>query len=262
MPTGKKFGRKRPLILPHLNAKIPRFGMYLPEQLKAAPTAATWVKSWPGILGDNDKIGSCGPTALANLIKCQSMNATGTPIIIDTADIVTFYSAVSGYNPAKTNPVTGSNPTDEGVNLQDMLEKAQTVGIGGHKVLGFAAVDPSNTVAMQWASIVGCGLMFGWNLPQSAINQTDDGQPWTYVPGSPIVGGHATANYGYVAGEWDLESWADAETAAQSLLTHDLEECYVVLTDAGFNNEGVSACGLNEAALMSDFAWFAKNATA
>lgn len=260
MPIGKKFGRIRPAILPHLNAKIPLFGMYLPAMLKPPPAAATWVKSWPGILGDNDKIGSCGPTALANMIKCQSTNATGKSIVIATADIVTFYSAVSGYNPAKTNPITGSNPTDVGVNLEEMLTAAQTNGIGGHKVLGFAAVDPKNVPLMQWASIVGCGLMFGWNLPQSAINDTDENKPWSYVPGSPIVGGHATANYGYVASEWDLESWEIAETADQALVNHDLEECYVVLTDAGFNNEGIAACGLDEAAIMSDFSWFAKNA--
>src|SRR5580700_2302613 len=103
MPSaGKKFGRIRPTILPHLNARIPEFADYVPA-VKPAPAAGTWLKSWAGILGNNDKFGTCGPDMLANIIKCQSMNATGTPVIIGTADIMAFYE-LFGFNPALTNP--------------------------------------------------------------------------------------------------------------------------------------------------------------
>ena len=265
MPIGKKFGRIRPHVLPHLNARIPLFDNYLAASLKPAPAAGTWVKSWPGILGNNSTFGTCGPTGLANQIKCQSMNATGTPIIITTPQIMTFYE-LFGFNPALTNPVTGNNPTDQGVNLEDMLNKAMTVGIGGHLVKGFAAVTPSNVNAMRWASIVGCSLLLGWNLQQAQENQTDEGKPWAYVPGSPVVGGHCTVCYGYEENaedgqsDWDGESWAERVSYEQGLVNHNLEECYIVLTDAGFNSDGITACGLDEAGIMSDFAWFAKNA--
>ena len=255
----RKFGRIRPAILPHLNAKIPRFGEYLPK-LKAPPLAQSWVKPWPGIMGDNDQIGSCGPTSLANILKCQSTNALGSPIILSTADIVSFYSLVSGYDPSKTNPATGNNPTDVGVDLADMLTKSQTEGIGGHKILGFCSVDPQNSINMEWASIIGCGLIFGVNLPQSAEDQLDANQPWKVVIGSRILGGHAIANYGYTAAGKPGESWSEKILMTPPWVDKYTEEAMVVITDSVVNSQKVSPSGLDFAGMMSDIAWFAKNA--
>ena len=207
-----------------------------------------------------------GPPRLANLIKCQSANATGTPVILSTADIVTFYSAVSGYDPSKTNPVTGENPTDVGVSLEDMLTKAQTIGIGGHKVLSWAAVDPANVTARRWACIVGSGLISGSNLQQAQINQTDADQPWAYVMRSPVVGGHATVDYGWEEVEDDPdpeddgESWATKTRVKQSFIMHCTEELYVALTDVAFDSQGLLPCGLTQAQALANFRWLTANA--
>src|SRR5579864_8544147 len=116
---------------------------------------------------------------------------TGTLFVPTREEVITAYSAVSGYNPA-----TGAN--DNGAAITDVLDYWRTVGIGGHKILGWAAVNPQSVLEVQQAIWLFSALDIGVNLPQSAMDQNSEGKPWNIVtPDGGIVGGHSVPLFGY-----------------------------------------------------------------
>ena len=188
LPLPFKFGR----LAPHPRETHPRLiidDYFLPEIPLPPATVdyASAVPSWP--MYGNDKIGCCTCSAVGHMVQAWTQYAN-TELTVPLQSIIQLYSAVSGYN-----PVTGQN--DNGANLQDVLGVWQKTGIPGttpaDKILLFAEISNiSNLTFIQQCLWIFGTVYIGFDVPQSAMTQFSQGQPWTVVPtGTNIVGGHA-----------------------------------------------------------------------
>lgn len=172
------------------------FARYVrPEELPTPPAqfgheTLVGPKAW-GMLG-NDDWGDCawaGPAHETMLLTIEG----GHPAAFTTEDVLRDYSAGTGFNENAGPP--GSNPTDKGSNVRDVLDYRRKTGIvdaagSRHTIEAYVKLDHANLVEIYQAlylfQVVGMGLAF----PESAMEQFNAGEPWDVVPGAEILGGH------------------------------------------------------------------------
>ncbi len=192
----------------------------------------------------NDQLGCCGPAACAHQIEVFTGNTMSAPVIPTDQDVLTAYRAVGGYN--------GTPQSDGGVVMKDLLAYWQTVGIGDNKILASASVDPSHLDRIMWAIVIFGGVQFGVSLPQSALDQTDAGKPWTVVPHSPLVGGHDVAGVGYDSSGFLAVSWGQLIRISYQFITTYAEEIWTVVDPAWVDEKGVSPNLLSLGSMLTD----------
>jgi hypothetical protein len=232
---------------PHPEETHPRvkLGDHLtPAQPPTVVDYATRVTGWPMYL--NDKLGDCTCAALGHAEEAWSTYATGTLLALPDSDILNLYERVSGYNPA-----TGQN--DNGAVEQDVLAEVQKNGIGGHKIRLFAQVDHKNFSEMKQALDMFGSLYLGFQVPQSAEDQFGQGQPWTVVPNSPVIGGHAINLQ-----KWDINymypvTWGRLQPMDEAFWLAYGDEAWVIITDDWIEANGQDPLGLNLQQMIAEF---------
>jgi hypothetical protein len=148
------------------------------------------VQSWP--MYGNDAIGDCTVAAMLHSVSSMTAFSGVVPGGAQFTDeeAVKIYSAVSGYDPA-----TGAN--DNGATLASVCKymvKTGATDVNGrvHKLAAWAEIGSYTNLKLLKRVANAFGAVYlAISFPQSAMDQFHAGQPWTYVPGSPIEGGHA-----------------------------------------------------------------------
>lgn len=112
----------------------------------------------------------------------------GTVVNMTSKQAIDLYIAIAGYD-----PTTGAN--DNGADMRNVLNYCYTTGVTDadgnvHKIGGFCALQAGDWTQMLEALEVFDVVSIGIEFPQSAMDQFNAGQPWTYVASSPIEGGH------------------------------------------------------------------------
>ena len=100
----------------------------------------------------------------------------GTPRQFSTANALSDYAAVTGFNPAKPE-------TDQGTDMQQAAAYRQKTGIidaGGirHKVDAYVALAPGDPDLLALAAWLTGAVGMGVRMPKSAEGQFDRGEPW------------------------------------------------------------------------------------
>src|SRR5580700_2315061 len=119
---------------PKFNRRTLLLQNYLPTGVLPSAPAKLWREykvppaGW-GMLG-NDKVGDCTCAAIAHMVMLMTAH-TGTMVSPSLDETLAVYTAVTGYDPSQTQP-DGSNPTDQGAAITDILAYWQNVGIAGH----------------------------------------------------------------------------------------------------------------------------------
>ncbi|MDA8336586.1 MAG: hypothetical protein M0Z41_16615 [Peptococcaceae bacterium] len=153
-----------------------------PAQFGHENLIGTW-----GMLG-NDIVGDC-VFAGADHETMLWTTEGGDPARFSAETAIADYSAVTGYNPADPS-------TDRGTDVRQALQYRQQTGLvdvagARHRIGAYLALELGNTgyllEAMYLLGAVGIGIQ----VPRSALDQFDAGQPWSVVQGNQeIVGGH------------------------------------------------------------------------
>lgn len=220
------------------------------EAASSAPPLVDYmskVKTWPMYL--NDRIGNCTCAGAGHIIEGESTYGRGTTELITDDDVVTAYSAVSGYDPK-----TGRN--DNGAVMQEVLSYWRKTGIGGHRILAFAEVDHADVEQLRSALATFGSLYIGINFPKSAMTQFNERKPWDVVLGSRIEGGHAI-NAGWYDAEsatWKIVTWGAVQEMTQDFWDAYVDEAWVVIAPEWLDEAGASPGGLDLHALGQDFA--------
>jgi hypothetical protein len=167
-----------------------------------------------------DGVGDCTIAEKAHGFGAQSFLVTGTVALFPNSEIISAYSAVSGYNVK-----TGAD--DNGASLEDvctyMTKTGMTDTLGvRHTIAAWATLDDPTDLAMLKRVLYTFGTVtLAFNLPQSAEDAFPN--PWVYVPGSPVLGGHAVplqySNSGELDGE-QLVSWAQYVKTNNAFMNH------------------------------------------
>jgi hypothetical protein len=249
-----KFGK-----LPRkFNRKTLLFHDYLkPDAPPPPPRKVYWEYKIPddawNMFG-NDTIGDCTCAAIAHMLMLATAH-TGALVIPALKDVLAVYSAVTGYDATQTQ-ADGSNATDNGAAITDILQYWQVTGIAGHKILGWAEIDPQNRTSLEQAIYLFGGVDCGFNVPQSAMDQNNAGQTWDIVADDGgIVGGHSVPLFGYGALGDTCITWAKRQQLTNAFFAKYFDEVYAVVTQDWINQStGMAPNSLKLADLVTALA--------
>jgi hypothetical protein len=242
MKLGKLAPKPHPktlLMSRYLTANLPRPAARVFREYKV-PAAAK-------LMYGNDSVGDCTCAAAADHIILTTVH-TGTIGIPALADVISMYSAVSGY-------VDGDASTDNGAAMTDVLSHLQTTGLAGHKILGWAQIDHTNSLHRQLAVDLFGATYVGVQLPMNAQRQFANNQPWEAEDNDGgIEGGHCILRVGYGARGDNYVTWAKWDQKASTAWSDKyVDEEYIMVTESWINQATQKTPGgLNLAALMAD----------
>jgi len=245
MPAGKLGA-----LAPHPESTHPRVKLSTHLSSKSLPPTpavvdyASKVRSWPMYL--NNQIGDCTAAGIAHTIQAWTAYAKGLVTLPNSA-VLRLYEAF-GYVP-------GNPATDNGAVEQDVLHYVMQNGVGGHKILAYAQVDHTNPDEMKAALNLFGSVYLGAGIPQSALVQTDAGQPWTVEQGSPIEGGHC-----FVLQRWDttdapmsVVTWGQLQRATTDWWMAYGLEAWVMISPDWFQASGKTVTGVDLPELGDEF---------
>ena len=140
-------------------------------------------------------------------------------------NVLEQYSAYSGYN-------LQTGASDTGSNVRDVLKWRQKKGLldtagTPHKIGTFVALEPGNTDQLWEALWLFENVGIGINFPNSAMDQFNQGQMWSVVPGATIEGGHYIPLVGHPQNNvWTCVTWGKAQTMTAQFLTTYCDEAW------------------------------------
>jgi hypothetical protein len=208
---------------------------------------ASSVAAWP--MYGNDYCGDCTCAAAGHMIQAWTAYA-GTEDSIPAGAVLAAYEAISGYDPQ-----TAAN--DNGAAEQDVLGYWRRHGIGGHKIAGFAELASLDSLSMVKACLEIFGTVYlGLRLPQSAMLQFQEGEPWTFEGDEDIAGGHAVPlqYFGYgEENELGVVTWGRFQRMSREFYWAYCEEAWVILSPDWLTPGGKTIDGLDLEQLRADF---------
>jgi hypothetical protein len=163
---------------------------------------------------------------------------------ITDAMIEKAYSDVSGYDPA-----TGNN--DNGCDMLSVQTYWRKTGIGKHITGAYAEVDYTNEKEILTALYLFEGVDIGVNLPQSAMDQFNAGQPWTVSGDNTILGGHSICIVGYDGTWYYIVTWGALVKVDPKWMSTYMDESYVEIAN-DYITGGKTLEGFDVATLVAD----------
>lgn len=203
--------------------------------------------SW-GMMG-NDRIGDCAIVAPGHMMMAWTGNA-GTLFRPTDAQIVTAYSAVSGYDPR-----TGQN--DNGCVLLDVLNYWRKTGIAGHKIGAYVKLRLKDHAQAMLANWLFGGLLVGVMLPLTAQGQ----DVWDVPPSGAVGrgapgswGGHAVNKEKHDAGGPVAITWGAPKRMTWRFWDTYVDEIFCCISQDWLDSTGRAPNSLDMAALTADLA--------
>jgi hypothetical protein len=196
----------------------------------------------------NDQLGDCTCAGIGHMFGCWTKYAQSAELIFPDTVIETLYEQAAGYVP-------GNPSTDKGATLQQILDFVQKNGLEGHTIDAFAQLRNLDTAGMSTALKLYGSVYVAVSLPQSAEDQFNYSEPWTVMPGSPILGGHCITMQGFDGGlnSYRWCTWGKPDQASSiGWWQHYGMEAWAVYSKDFMRSGGTAPNGLNEASLLAD----------
>jgi hypothetical protein len=137
----------------------------------------------PGFQGCGDCVfaAAAHETMLVNKIARHPVTITGKEVVAD-------YSQVTGY-------IIGDDNSDQGTEVRAALKFRKNVGTldshgNRHKIGAYVSVKPKSWAELMLVTFWFTAAELGFEFPDTAMQQFDDGKPWTVDPNGYIEGGH------------------------------------------------------------------------
>lgn len=145
-----------------------------------------------------------GDCMIAEDIHLAAIRATlaGAPWVPQTADALSTYSAVTGYDPANPNTDQGTDPTA----LLRYREGGAPYPDGSKLVAAFN-VDATDWAAYTQALWLADGLLQWASLPDGVESEENGGDVWDVCGDPDDANGHGFGAGGYDADAADLVEW-------------------------------------------------------
>jgi hypothetical protein len=227
-------------------AKCLKLAKYLDlSQLPVAPDTLDWSNGGPSNWGMmlNDRVGDCAVAAPGHIVQVASLVASSSMVTISDADIKKAYMAISGWN-----GVIGSN-SDVGCNMVEVLDYWTKTGIGGHKIQGFATINPTHVAMARVAHWLFGALYVGYALPTTAQNQA----VWDVAPGMVPGdwGGHAVTRVRHDPKRRTVITWGELQETTEAFDNACCDELHAIIMPEWTPN-GVNVAGFDAVTLAAD----------
>ncbi len=217
--------------------------------LPPTPISFSWddpaITDW-GMYG-NDTIGDCTCASCAHQIMSWT-DDNKKLVTPKEADIITAYSAVSGYD-----PTTGAN--DNGAVIIDVLNYWRNAGIGGDKILGYAGILPWMEDHLKKAIYLFGSIRLGAGLPIDAQSQNvwdvSHGTDFNHSGAPGSWGGHDIPVIGYNQEFVKIITWGAVKAVSWRWFIAYVTECYAVIS-MDFILNGQTPAGFDLALLQND----------
>lgn len=213
--------------------------------LPPVPAAVDWtgkVADW--LMLGNDSVGDCTCAAAAHLEMLWT-SLTSNEAAPSVADVLAAYSAITGYTPDDPNSDTGADELS-------VLNYWRKNGIAGRKIYSYVKVDLAKPNEVRAAIALFGGLYIGVQLPQSAMDATNAGQPWTNTVDTDILGGHAVCLTAYDSTGLTCITWGQKQILTWDWLDKYADEAYCILSPDWIGVSGGAPSGFNLNQLQND----------
>jgi hypothetical protein len=197
-----------------------------PRRLPAAPPSCDWSRGdgfAPMPMFANDRVGCCAWAAAGHFIRAATAKHGHVAQLADD-DVLNAYRS-TGWTPDDPS-------TDQGTQLIDAMRLWRSVGIGGHKIGGFAQVNHRSIDEIEQAIYLFGGVIVGAGLPISS--QRDGAWEGADSPKGPDApdswGGHAMAALRYDRSSVGMATWARMQTADRLWWVDYVFEAWVPLS--------------------------------
>jgi hypothetical protein len=131
--------------------------------------------------------------------------------------------------------------SDQGTDVRAAMDRRQKVGLTDangnvHKIGAYVSIEPGNVTDLWDALWLFDAVGIGINFPGSAMDQFNQGKPWSVVAGSQIEGGHYIPLVGHPTNDvWTCVTWGQRQTMTQQFLTTYCEEAWAYITPERYN---------------------------
>ena len=242
---GRRLGKKPA----RFDKRTLQFGKYATPSLPAPPPRVDWTRGFDLNYGMmlNDQLGDCTEAAKGHGIQVWTL-CNGRMITELDGVILQNYEMNSGY-------VAGDPNTDNGESELDTLNVWRKNGFGQVPLSAYAAINPQTQLHVQQGVYLFGFAYIGFSVPQSAMDQNAQGQPWTVVAndGGP-VGGHAVIvpMYDQPSQMLTCITWGQRQLMSWGFWQKYVDEAFVLLSPAWLNKRGVDPSGFDMASLQAD----------
>lgn len=197
-------------------AGVGLLGDYVTGKLPSPPPTVSVPKtSYP--IDGNDQYGDCTIAGVAHLIGAWNVEVGETDTVPDAPTVIATYEQLTGG-------------ADTGLNENNVLSYWRSKGLFGEQIAAYAPVDRKDLVGLHQAIAFYGGAYLGIACPESAQEQFQAKQPWTYVPSSPIEGGHCIVALGYTATAVLCATWGGIAEVTYPFLAHYLDEVWAIIS--------------------------------
>jgi hypothetical protein len=196
----------------------------------------------------NDTVGDCVFAGADHETLLWTAEA-GNPAQFSDQTAISDYSAVTGYSPDKPG-------SDQGTDVRAALGYRQGTGLidikdTRHKIGAYLALEPGNINDLLEALYLFGAVGIGIEVPGSAIDQFNGGQPWSVAHGKQTIqGGHYVP---IVANRSNLVvvTWGRLQQMTPQFYKRYCDEVWAILSPEMLVN-GKSMEGFDLAALQAD----------
>jgi hypothetical protein len=217
------------------------------DALPAIPKFRNWTtaaRDWGMML--NDQLGCCTVSGAGHMIE-EGCLWNKAPFALSNKQIEKAYADVSGWK--------GTEDTDNGAVMIDVLRYWRKTGIGGAKIQAYVQIDPSNTKMIRTAVELFGAAYCGVDMPNDSQNQivwnvAGDGKSGDHAPGS--WGGHCIPLFGFDSAAFCCVSWGDVTWMTEQWWLTYGTEAWAVITDDWVAANGKSPNGFDLQSLLND----------
>jgi hypothetical protein len=199
----------------------------------------------------NDRYSCCVWAGAAHETMLLNKEA-GNAVAFTDVNVLSDYAAVTGFD-------ANDPSTDQGTDIQDAAAYRRQTGIldstgKRHMITAYLALDPGDVDHLLLASYLFSAVGIGLSLPASAIDQSEKGQTWDVLSGSPNEGGHYVPLVGRLAsGMLVSVSWGRAQLMTARFFQTFCDEAVAYVSTEDLINQK-SPEGFSYADLVSDLA--------
>ena len=204
------------------------------------------IKDW-GMLA-NDRHSCCVFSgAFHETMLWRAWAGAEIPTFTD-ANVISDYSAVTGYDPNDPS-------SDRGADMQRAASYRKKVGIVDatgqrHQVAAYVSLKAGDVDQLALAAFMFGAVGLGVEMPTSAMDQFEQGEPWDVVSGAYVEGGHYIPCIGRNrAGNFLIITWGRLQAVTPAFIKKYMDEGVVYLSLEQLRGTGLSPRGFDKVAL-------------